>query len=634
MLLRGAYRRVGMPRNRSRKTQEFLSNVIFTLLFFFNLHPQILTNHCIGSIIIIKRKAVIYLKTILKYLNPYGLRMLLGFVIKVTGTVVELVLPYILSHILMSVVVSQKISEIIYWGIFMIVCAAVACLCNVIANRMAAKVSRDFSENVRHDLFAKTIRLSPAQIDKFTIASLESRITTDTYNIHHFIGMMQRMGVRAPILLIGGTAITLFMDARLALVMLAMLPFIFIIVFFIQKKGVPLYSKVQNSVDKMVRVVREDTQGIRVIKALSKNEYEHKRFDGVNMGLVRDELHAGIVMGSVNPVMTLLMNAGIIGVVALSSFLVNKGFSHPETVIAFMQYFTLISMAMMTVTRIFVMYSKCSASAKRVEEILLCPDELEEYPETAFPKGNTDFFVEFDNVTFSYDGKKPDLENISFTLKKGQKLGIIGATGSGKSTVIKLLLRFYDVQKGSIRINGKNIRTIPRKELYSLFGTVMQNDFLYADTIAENIRFGRDISDDQIVAAAKIAQAHNFIEDAPGGYNRMLSQKATNISGGQKQRLLIARAVAENPEILILDDSSSALDYKTEASLRTALNENLKTTTVINIAQRVSAVKNCDLILVLDDGKIIGSGTHEELLNSCAEYKEISDSQMGGAFVD
>ena len=392
------------------------------------------------------------MKTIIKYLKPYGMRMLLGFIITVTGTLVELALPYILSHILMFIVQKQKIHEIVYWGLLMVFCAGIACVCNVIANRMAAKVSRDFSENVRYDLFAKTLRLSSAQTDRFTVASLESRITTDTYNIHHFVGMMQRMGVRAPILLIGGIAITLFMDAFLSMVMILVLPFIFAIVLFIRKKGIPLYTKVQQSVDKMVRVVREDTQGIRVIKALSKDDYEHRRYDTVNKSLVKDEQTAGIVMGSVNPIMTLLMNAGIIAVVALSSTRVANGLSHPETVIAFMQYFTLISMAMMTVTRIFVMYSKCAASAKRVEEVLMCEDELAEASPEDFPEGDKDIFIEFDNVTFSYEGKKPDLENISFKLKKGQHLGLIGATGSGKSTLIKLLLRFYDTNSGNIRI--------------------------------------------------------------------------------------------------------------------------------------------------------------------------------------
>ena len=574
------------------------------------------------------------MKTVLKYLKPYSLRMLIGFIIKVTGTLAELVLPYILSHILEKVILKQNIKDIIFWGGLMILFAALAGICNIVANRMAAKVSRDFSEKMRHDLFTKTLHLSARQTDKFTVASLESRITTDTYNIHNFVGMMQRMGVRAPILLIGGMGITLFMDKYLSLVMLSTLPFIFGIIYFISICGIPLYSKVQKSVDKMIRVVREDTQGIRVIKALSKDEYEHQRYDNVNKNLKKDEEKAGIVMGSVNPVMTLLMNLGITAVVALSASRVSENLSSPETVIAFMQYFTLISMAMMSMSRIFVMCSKCAASAKRVEEVLFSEDELIEQSTKDFPDGDTSLFIEFDNVTFSYEGKKPDLEKISFKLLKGQSLGIIGATGSGKSTMIKLLLRFYDVDSGHIRISGKDIRTINRSELYNLFGTALQNDFLYADTIYENIRFGRDLTEEQIKNAAKIAQADDFISAFPEKYNHELSQKGTNISGGQKQRLLISRAIAANPEILILDDSSSALDYKTESNLRNALNLHMKDTTVINVAQRVSAVKSCDLIIVLDEGKVIGMGKHDDLLESCIEYKEISESQMGGAIID
>ena len=264
----------------------------------------------------------------LKYLKPFYKRMSIGLSIKVVGTLIELVLPYILSYILKSVV---------------IFCAALACVCNICANRMAARVARNFSERMRHDLFDRTLRLSASQTDAFTIPSLESRITTDTYNVHSFVSMMQRMGVRAPILLVGGILITLLMDSYLALVMIAVLPFIFVTVYFISKKGVPLYTKVQRSVDKMIRVVREDTQGIRVIKALSKTDYEHRRYDSVNRALVDDEKRAGITMSAVNPIMTLLMNLGIVAVVALSASRVAGGRSDPETVIAFMQYFTLIS---------------------------------------------------------------------------------------------------------------------------------------------------------------------------------------------------------------------------------------------------------------------------------------------------
>ncbi len=574
------------------------------------------------------------MKTMIEYLRPFFGRMSLGLSIKVVGTLVELALPYILTHVLKNVVVTQDIRLILFWGGMMLLCAGLAWICNITANRMAARVSRNFSEQVRHDLFDRTLRLSPAQTDAFTIPSLESRITTDTYNLHSFVGMMQRMGVRAPILLIGGVAITIIMDAYLALAMIAVLPFIFVTVYFISKKGVPLYQKVQRSVDSMIRVVREDTGGIRVIKALSKTEYEHRRYDGVNRALVHDEKKAGITMGAVNPVMTLLMNGGITMVVALAANRVANHQSDPETVIAFMQYFTLISMAMMSVTRIFVMFSKSSASAHRITEVLHTKDDLTVKSEVQFPRKETDAHISFENVCFSYQGKHNNLEAISFSLPKGASLGIIGATGSGKSTLVKLLMRFYDVTGGAIRIDGRDIRTIPREEFFKMFGIAMQHDFLYADTVEENIKFGRALSHEDVVAAARIAQADDFITAFPDGYAHMLSAKGTNVSGGQKQRLLISRAVAGNPDILILDDSSSALDYKTDAALRRALSENLGDTTTVTVAQRVSSVKNCDLILVLDEGRIIGMGDHEHLMATCVEYKEISESQMGGDLVE
>lgn len=569
-----------------------------------------------------------------KYLKPFYGRMGVGLAIKTFGTLAELALPYILSRILRDVVATENIKSIVLWGLMMVAFAAVACVSNICANRMAAKTASNFAEALRHDLFSKTMRLSPAQTDTFTIPSLESRITTDTYNLHHFVNMMQRMGVRAPILLFGGIAITLIMDSYLALAMIAVLPFIFVTVYFISKKGIPLYTRVQTSVDKMVRVVREDSQGIRVIKALSKSEHEHNRFDKVNRRLVSDEQRAGITMGAVNPVMTVLMNLGIVAVIAFSAARVQGGKSDPETVIAFMQYFTLISMAMMSVTRIFVMYTKSSASARRIAEVIDTENDLTLKSEDEYPRTSKDPFVSLKNVRFSYAGIKDDISNISVDIEKGGSLGIIGATGSGKSTLIKLIMRFYDVSCGAVYIGGRDVRTIPQSELYGKFGTAMQSDFLYADTIEENIRFGRDIPHEQIVFAAKIAQADDFISAFPEGYGHMLSQHGTNISGGQKQRVLIARAIAAKPEILILDDSSSALDYKTDANLRRALKEHMNGTTLITVAQRVSSVKDCDTIIVMEKGEIIGSGTHEELLASCPVYREISDSQMGGAFVE
>lgn len=574
------------------------------------------------------------MKLLVRYLKPYGWRMLLGLSIKIGATLAELMLPYILSYVLKVVVARQSLSEIFAWGGLMLLCAGAALIMNITANRMAAAVSRDATRTIQRDLFRRILTLSAAQTDHFTIPSLESRVTTDTYHVRMFIGMMQRLGVRAPILLVGGVFIALFMDRALAMVMLTMMPIVFGLIFFISRKGVPLFTAVQTSVDNMIRVVREDTQGIRVIKALSKQKYEHRRYDAVNHTLVRNETRAKTVMSLISPVSNMLMNGGIVAVVTLAAFRVSNGTSNPETVIAFMQYFTQISVALMSINRMFTMFTKCTASANRILEVLDTPEDLtvkstEEYPDHA-PTNH----IEFDDVSFSYLGRKSNLEHISFSLPKGGWLGIIGATGSGKSTVVKLLLRFYDVTSGAIRINGRDIRTIPKQELYTMFGTAMQFDFLYADTVEENIKFGRTLTHEQVEQAAHTAQAHDFITGFADGYEHLLSQKGTNISGGQKQRLLIARAVAADPEILILDDSSSALDYKTDAALRQALAQRMKDTTVVTVAQRVSSIKNCDLILVLDEGKIIGAGDHEHLLATCTEYAEISQSQMGGAFVE
>lgn len=572
------------------------------------------------------------MKRILVYLKPYGARVAAGFAIKVLGTVVELLIPVVLTFILDNVIETGRVSHIVRYGAVMALCAAVACLGNIVANRMAAKVTMRFSRALRRDQFTKTLYLSAQATDRLTIPSLESRITTDTYHVQNFIGMMQRMGVRAPILLLGGTVITLLLDPALALVMLCTLPLIFAGVYSVSRKGVPLYTDVQHASDDMVRVVREDVQGVRVIKALSKNAYENRRFDAVNAALCQKERRAGVVMGLVNPLMTLLMNLGIAAVVAVAAYRVAAEQSSPATVIAFMQYFTLISMAMMSLSRMFVMYTKCAASARRIAQVLDTPQEFAVLPDDG--KGDPALGIAFERVSFSYLGKRSNVDDISLALPRGGDLGIIGATGSGKSTLVRLLLRFYDVDSGVIRVNGRDIRSYTVAERAALYGVALQNDFLYADTIEENIRFGRDIPFEAIERAARIAQAHEFITAIPDGYAHRLSAKGTNLSGGQRQRLLIARAVAGAPEVLILDDSSSALDYKTDANLRQALRRDMSDTTVVTVAQRVSAVKHCDVILVLEDGCIIGRGTHEELMASCEVYREIAASQMGGAYVE
>lgn len=570
------------------------------------------------------------MKLILRYLKPLAGTMAFGLSVKVFATLMELSLPYILSYILDSVVPIGQVAPILIWGGAMVFAALMAMLGNVIANRNAAKVAKIAARQIRHDLFDATMHLSSRQVDAFTVPSLESRLTSDTYNVHHFIGMMQRVGIRAPILLIGGICITLFLDWRLSLILLAVLPLIGVSVFFITMRGLPLYRKNQQAVDGMVRVVREDCQGVRVIKALSKEDFEARRFDAANRKLVTAERRAGVTMAASQPVMNFFLNLGLVAVIVCGAYFVNGGLSKPGRIIAFIQYFTLMSTAMTTVTRIFVQYTKSLASANRIGEVLSAADH---HRTSAEPLRTGESYLVFDNVSFSYNGKKDNLSHVSFTLPKGGTLGIIGATGSGKTTLLQLLMRFYDADSGSIYIGGRNLYSYPEEELRALFGVVMQNDFISADTVEENIRFGRKISDEAVRRAAELAQASEFIEAFEDGYSHELTAKGTNVSGGQKQRILVARALVGNPDILVLDDASSALDYKTDAALRRAIREHTHATTVV-VAQRVSSVRSADLILVLEHGRIIGSGTHDELMEHCPVYREISESQMGGAFLE
>lgn len=419
------------------------------------------------------------MKLILRYLKPFYGRMFLGLGIKVAGTIMDLILPYILAHIINNVVPLKRMTPVLWWGVIMIICSIIGVTGNVVANRMASRVARDTSEQIRHDLFSRVMHLSSHQIDQLTIPSLESRLTTDTYNVHHMIGMMQRMGVRAPILLVGGIAVAATMEPVLTLVLVATLPFITLAVWGISRKGIPLYTALQQKVDKLVRVVRENAQGIRIIKALSKTDYERRHFDAVNREVVDAEKKAGITMAASNPLMNFFLNTGLTCVIVVGAFRVNGGTSEPGNIIAFMSFFTMISNAMLSVTRMFVMLSKGTASANRITEVIELPADLpvgslDDYP----PRRDGDEgFITFEHVDFSYNKTKNNLTDLSFTVPRGGTLGIIGATGSGKSTIVQLLMRFYDVDSGSIRIGGLDIRSIPSDELHRKFGIAMQNDF-------------------------------------------------------------------------------------------------------------------------------------------------------------
>ena len=567
------------------------------------------------------------------YLKPQTKSMVIGLICKALGAILELVLPFLTSNIIDEVIPTGDVQRIILNCLLMVLCAIGAWRLNIFANRNASLVARNATEHIRHDLFEHILALSSHKTDEFTIPSLESRMTTDTYNVHRMISMVQRIGIRGPIIMIGGLFFTFSMEPVLSLVILATFPFIGFLVYFRATKGLPLFKHIQKVSDQMVTVVRENAQGIRVIKSLSKKDYEKNRFEQVNQKLETETIEANRKMAIVNPGINLFLNLGLFGVILLGAYRISIGVSSTGKIIAFMSYFTIMSRAMMMIGRIFIMTSQGLASVQRIEEVLDTETEKDVHI-GGYPNKDNKHAIEFDDVTFSYLGVKNNLQHISFTLDQGQSLGIIGAIGSGKTTILSLLLRFYEINSGSIYLNGRDIRNLEFSDLRQQFGTVMQNDTLFRESIKENIVFDREITDEDITKAIHTAQAKEFIEQYEDGIEHMLTGKGSNLSGGQKQRVLLARALASHTPFLLLDDSSSALDYKTDALLRKALEENHQDSTKIIIAERVSSIMNCNKIIVLDKGKIDAIGTHDELLENSPIYASIYASQMGGALYD
>ena len=567
-------------------------------------------------------------KVLSVYLKPYYGRMLFGFIIKFIGTIMDLCLPWILAYMIDTVIPQGRKNSIYLWGFAMLVCSVLALAFNVIANRMASKVARDTTETLRHDLFERVMWLSNAKTDAFTKPSLISRLTTDTYNIHQMLGRVQRLGVRAPILVIGGILVTLTLDPVLTLVLVSVMPVTAYVTYYFSNKSIPMYHALQRAVDKFVRLLREDIAGIRVIKALSKTEYEIERYDALNKEVIALEKKADITMAIVNPATNLFLNLGLVFVVIVGAYRVNAGSSEVGKILAFLTYFTIILNAMINISKMFVIVSKAVASANRIAQVIDEPEEM--LLARCERLAEEEAYVRFSHVTFSYkpSQEEPNLTDISFSLAKGETLGIIGATGAGKSTLAALLMRFYEVSEGEIYIQGENIRAIPADRLRKRFGVVFQNDMIFEDSIAENVRMGRTLSAEEIKEAVAHAMAKEFVEAAGRGYDELIHARGANLSGGQKQRILIARALAAHPDLLILDDSSSALDYKTDAALRHELAAHFADTTKIIIAQRVSSIMHADHIMVLEDGKMIGYGTHEALLEQCEVYREIRASQQ------
>lgn len=576
------------------------------------------------------------MKLIFRYMKKYKVAVFAAIFIKLIGTMSELSLPYILEYMIDYVVPSKDLVQVVIWGLIMFAASIFCRQFNVMANRKAIYNAHKVSYDVRGDLFKKTANLSGDSFDEFTLPSLISRMTSDSYNVQSAVQQLQSLCVRAPMMLLGGVIMTLFMDFHLAMILIVMLPFLIGVVLIVSLKGIPIYTKVQQRLDSVVRIMRENITGIRVVKALSKADYEKRRFSRANEEMAKSDIRAGTVMAIPGPFMQLCLNVGLTFIVIFGAKRVNDGLMQPGIILAFLTYFNMITMGVMGLNRIFMSLSKASASADRIDDVLKGNDD---WIKTDKEPVEGDDFISFENVSFSYGkelntdngfagGKREKaLDNISFSLKKGESLGIIGPTGCGKTTIINLLMRFYDPDEGSIRIDGKSISSFDKDELRSKFGAVFQNDMIFKDSLYNNIDFGRNISKDEIAKAIKDALADEYINALDKGLEYQADIKGANLSGGQKQRLLVARALAGRPQILVLDDSSSALDYKTDSAMRKAIKENHKESTLILIAQRVSSVMGMDKIMVMDNGKCIGLGTHKQLMESCSAYRETYEMQ-------
>ena len=582
-----------------------------------------------------------------KYLKHYKWMILAGMGLKLAGTLVELLIPYVMEHLLDNVVPQKQIAPVLLWGGAMILLACTVRFLNVTANRRAVRIARENILKIRRDLFHSALNLSGGQTDRIGMPSIISRMTSDTYNVQSFIQSIQTLGIRAPIMLIGGIAITLTMDTGLALILCIMAPIMIALVVFISFKGIPLYDMVQRGMDDIVRIMRENITGIRVVKALSKEPFEMRRFGAANDTTSRRDIKASITMALPGPVVTLFLNIGLTLIVFIGARRVNAGVTQPGVILAFLTYFNMILMGVMGLNRVFMMLSKANASAARIAALAEMPEDLPVLPAEEGAATERDGYIVFDHVTFSYaegenspphdaaafagSARQQCLKDIDFSVRRGGSLGIIGATGSGKTTIVNLLMRFYDPGEGHVFVAGRDVRTWDRDELRRRFGTVFQNDTIFADTIRENVVFGRNVDDSGLQEALEDAMAAEFVSRYAEGADHEAAIHGSNFSGGQKQRLLIARALAAKPDILILDDASSALDYRTDAELRRAIRNRYADTTLIVIAQRISSIMNLDEIIVMDEGEMIGRGTHEELMRCCPVYREIQQTQMGEA---
>jgi ATP-binding cassette, subfamily B, multidrug efflux pump len=569
---------------------------------------------------------------LLSFFRPYRLQVGAVLLLVFLQSLTELYLPTLMADIVDHGVVAGDTPYIWRIGVFMLLVSLIGAVCSIGASFWSAKSSGSFARDLRGKLFAHVEQFSLHEFDRIGTASLITRTTNDITQVHQVLTMMMRVMVMAPMMCFGGIIMALSKDVPLSMVLVAVVPVLGVFIWILFRKGGPLFQAMQTKLDRLSLVLREHLTGIRVIRAFNRIGFERERFDRANQELTNTAVKVNRLMAFMMPVMLFVMNVVSLAIIWFGGIRVDNNAMQVGDLIAFTQYAWQIMFSLMFASMMFVMIPRASASAARINEVLeTVPSMIDTHEQTAELKQERNrASVEFRSVTFRYPGAEmPALSNISFQAKPGEVTAIIGGTGSGKSTLINLIPRFYDAAEGQVLVGGKDVRNLPPEQLRQLIGLIPQKAMLFTGSIADNIRFGKeDATEEDIRHAAAIAQASGFIGHMPEQYESAISQGGSNVSGGQKQRLAIARALVRRPSIYIFDDSFSALDYKTDAMLRAALQNETADATVIIVAQRVSTVIDADRILVLDDGCIVGSGTHAELMKSCDIYREIVASQL------
>lgn len=571
---------------------------------------------------------------VLRYLKPYWVFALLCPLAMILEVSMDLLQPTLMSDIvdngiLGDAAADENLRYVLITGLKMLVFSLIGCFGGIASAAFGTAAAQKMGNDLRKDAFAKVMHMSFQQTDKFTTGSLVTRLTNDITAIQEFVAMSLRMFVRTGMQFIGGIAVILTLNVNFGLVLVISLPVQLIAVAIIMKKASPLFSIVQSRLDKVNSVVQENVSGARVVKAFTREEYEINRFDNANTDLMTTNLKVQKLLATLNPILMIIMNASVIAIIMIGGFQVEAKAMQVGEVMAAVTYITQILMSVMMVGMMFQQVSRSAASMKRVNEVLSTNPVISDGNKSA--DSDNSGTVEFRNVGFSYPGSsgKPVLSGIDLKVGKGQMIAILGSTGCGKTSLVNLVPRFYDATNGDVLVDGVNVKDYDVDTLRSKIGVVLQKSELFSGTVAENIRWGCETAtDEEVKTAAKIAQAEEFIDGFNDGYDTMISEKGASLSGGQKQRMAIARAIIKKPEILIFDDSTSALDLSTEAKLHKALRENLSGVTVIMIAQRIASVMRADKIAVLENGSICAFGTHKELMESSSVYRDIYYSQM------